>query len=166
MTPTYAVPHQQQHIPRDAVILDTNVLVAAFCPRDQHHEDARFFIDECTAPLLVPIAVLIETWGMIVGSYRYWDGGMELLLWLNTPGNAELLPQDTVHSEDTSDLVGAVHVDYVDALVSHLADDVSKQCQFDPNIRIATYDAADITKCRRNKALHLLVLDMRSIHEY
>ena len=164
--PTYTISTYERNIPRDAVILDTNVLVAAFCPRDQHHEDARWFIDEWPDPLFVPVAVLIEAWGMIVGSNNYWQGGIELLTWLGTPGRAELLPQDTTRFDHASDMINSIHVDCVDALISQFADDISRQCGFSRHIRIATYDTGDVTKCRDRYNLQLIVLDMRSFHEY
>lgn len=162
--PIYTIPAHQYDIPRNAVILDTNVLFAAFYPRDQYHEDARTFVYECPDPFVVPIAVLIETWGMIVGSRKYREGGIELLLWLSTPGKAELLPQDTARFNEAGDTMKSIRVDCVDALVSHLADDISGHCQFDPHIRIATYDTADIWKCKMRNDLQLTVLDLRSWH--
>lgn len=164
--PIYTIPCYEQSIPRDTVILDTNVLVAAFYPRDKYHEDAKYFIDECSDPLAVPIAVLIETWGMIVGSRRYWKGGIELLAWLGTPGNAELLPQDIARFADASNKINSLHVDCVDALVSHLADDISRCCQLSSHIRVATFDTADIWRCRAKNDLHLTILDLNSLHEY
>jgi predicted nucleic acid-binding protein len=164
MMPVYTIPAHQHDIPRNAVILDTNVLVAAFYPRDQYHEPARTFIDECSDPFVVPIAVLIETWGWIVGSRKYWEGGIDLLLWLNTPGSAELLPQDTARFDEAGNVIRSLYVDCVDALVSQLADDISRHCQFDPHIKIATYDTADIWKCKMTNALQLTVLDLKSWH--
>lgn len=164
--PVYAVPAHESNIRRDAVILDTNVLVAAFCPQDQNHEDARYFIDEWAGPFVVPIAVLIEAWGMIVGSQKYWPGALQLLLWLTTPGTAELLPQGATRIDETTVMVSSIRVDCVDVLISHLADDISRQCEFDPHIKVATYDTRDILKCRERSGLQLQILDMRSWDAY
>jgi predicted nucleic acid-binding protein len=164
--PLYAVPAHESEIRRDAVIVDTNVLVAAFCPDDQNHEDARRFVDEWPELFVVPIAVLIETWGMIVGSRKYWPGALELLLWIVTPGKAELLPQAATRFAQTSSMVSSTHVDCVDVLISHLADDISRQCEFAPPIRVATYDTKDLLMCRERKGLHLTILDMRSWEVY
>jgi predicted nucleic acid-binding protein len=164
--PVYTIPRYEQNIRRDTVILDTNVLVAAFYPKDKYHEDAKYFIDEWWEPLVVPIAVLIETWGMIVGSRKYWKGGIELLAWLSTPGNAELLPQNIEQFADASNKMKSIYVDCVDALVSHLADDISRCCQFDPHIKVATYDTKDMMKCRMENDLHLTILDLNSLDVY
>jgi hypothetical protein len=164
--PIYTVPPYQNDLRRDAMILDTNVLVAAFCPRDQHHEDARWFIDEWPEPFLVPITVLVETWNMIVGSYKCWSGGIDFLLWLRTPGNAQLLPQDIAPFDGVTRTISTIHVDCVDAFVSSLADGISRQCKFNPYIRVATYDTTDLMKCREEGSLQLMIFDMRSFDVY
>lgn len=165
--PFYAVPSYQEQVRRDTVILDTNVLVAAFWPRDQYHEDARYFIDEWAAPFFVPLAVLVESWNMLVGSLKYWTGGIELLMWLVTPGNnVRLLPHNAAHFDDVTELVRAVHVDCVDSFLSRLADDVSRQGCFDPHVTVATYDTSDLTKCRERGDLRLMVFDLRSYDVY
>ena len=52
------------------MIVDTNVLVAAFHKSEPNHDDARYFLDEFDYQWLVRAAVVIETWGFIVGSQR------------------------------------------------------------------------------------------------
>jgi predicted nucleic acid-binding protein len=164
--PTYTIPSHDYNLRRDTVILDTNVLVAAFLPTDQHHDDARTFIEEWEEPFVVPLSVLVETWGMLVGSNKYWEGGIELLVWLSTPGNAELIAESPSNLQSIRRMISTIHVDCVDALLVHLADDVSKQCQLNPHMKIATYDTRDVMNCRMKNELHLTVLDLRSFEIY
>lgn len=164
--PIYTVPSHQYNLRRDTVILDTNVLVAAFFPRDENHEDTRYFIEEAQELFVVPLSVLVETWGMLVGSRKYWEGGIELLTWLNTPGTAELLAESTSGFQDIRNIISTIHVDCVDALLAYLADDISRQCQLNPHMKIATFDTKDMMNCRIQNGLHLTVLDLRSLEVY
>lgn len=133
---------------RRAVLIDTNVLVAAFWPDDPLYEDTRTFLFEVVeGQLIVPMSVVVETWGMLVGSNKCWDEGIELLTWLNEPGNVTLIPQHVEHSISVKNMVSSVHIDCVDASLMYLADEVSEQCDLKPPILIATYDTADFVRC-------------------
>ena len=156
------MPASRHDIARHAVVLDTCVLVAAFCSRDQYHQHARDYIDQAQNPLVVPIAVLVEAWGRIVGSLKDQDGGEEMLRWVTTPGQAQVLPQGTDRLDDVSSTVIRLRVDCVDALISHLADDISAQWGCAPYITIATYDTRHFWNCRDHNRLRLMVQDLRS----
>lgn len=166
MTLAYRTPTYECRISRGAVVLDTNVLVAAFCADDQYHDDADNFVNDWEETLLVPVAVLIEAWGVIVGSKGDWQSGMKLLSWLDTPGNATLLPQDIARFDDSHRLIESIRVDCVDALLSHLVDDISSCSGSDFCLTVATYDAGDILRCREKHDLKIKVFDLRSFHEY
>src|ERR1700683_5368049 len=78
-------------IRRDATIIDTNVLVAAFWPEDARYADTREFLFEMADEVIVAVPVVVETWGMLVGKAKRWDCGLELLNWLTNPGNEVIL---------------------------------------------------------------------------
>lgn len=158
----YRIPDLEIDIHRKAVLLDTNVLCAAFDPGDDRHDDAEEFLEVWEYPFIVSMGVVIEAWGLLVGSRKLWQEGLDLFAWLNNPGNASLVPQHSSLFGGAFDLIGSLHVDCVDALLSHLADDVSSHSFSDSDIAIATYDTADIVNCRQRKGLRIKVLDLRS----
>jgi hypothetical protein len=47
-----------------------------------------------------------------------------------------------------------------------LADDISRQCELNPYIKVATYDTGHLMKCRHTGNHQLMILDMRSFHVY
>lgn len=148
------------------MLLDTNVLVAAFYTRDKYHETARYFIDEWEDHFLVPVSVLVETWGMLVGSRKDWNAGLDLLMWLATPGNAMLMPQRTNRFARAHDLIASIRIDCVDAFLADFGHRISEQCDFQPYIRIATLDTADLVSCRAKKGLQITIFDLRSFEVY
>jgi predicted nucleic acid-binding protein len=160
--PTFRVSDATYEISRGAVVLDTNVLVHGFKPDEKYHESARLFLDEFDNDFVVPVAVLIETWGMLVGKNKDHRAGMNVLRWVNTPGRAVLLPQQVDRANAIESLISQVHVDVVDALVYQLATDISKQMSGGPSIRVATYDTADFWKCVNAHGVKIDILDMRS----
>jgi predicted nucleic acid-binding protein len=160
--PLYQIPNIEIDISRAALLLDTNVLVARFYPKDQWHENASEFIDEWDDPFVVPIGVLIEAWGWLVGSRKHREGGEQLLTWVADPGTASLMPQETHYFGEAHDLIKAVYVDCVDALLSCLGNNISRTSFLDTDIVIATYDTQDIYKCRQRGGLRVQILDLRS----
>jgi predicted nucleic acid-binding protein len=146
--PIYQMSSFELDFSRRALLLDTNVLVAAFWPEDSKHNNAKEFIFEFwEGEFIVPISVVVETWGMLVGKRRGWEWGFELLTWLNNPGNVTLIPQHVDHASLVRDTARAMHIDCVDALLMYLADEVSEQCDLNPPIQIATYDTSDFVRC-------------------
>jgi predicted nucleic acid-binding protein len=125
------------HVSRNVLILDTNVLYAAFSPKDQRHEDATTFL-EIGEQYIVPVSVLIETWGLIVGRDKAWDRGLKLLAWINNPGNAVTVVQHADEISQAEELISRYKIDCADVLVSRLADRISDQCSFVPPVTIAT----------------------------
>jgi hypothetical protein len=165
--PTFQVSSVEIDFSRKAVLLDTNVLLAAFWPDDPKHQNASEFVFEVwEGELLIPISVVIETWGMLVGSRKRWDAGFKLLTWLNNPGNAVLLPQQTHHSVPVRDIVHGMRVDCVDGLLMYLADEVTEQCAFSPPLQIATYDMSDFVRCLLKYNLRISLINPDTLEEY
>jgi predicted nucleic acid-binding protein len=160
--PLYHVDGSSFDIPRDSVLLDTNVLVAAFWDRDPEHNSARYFIDEFPHQWLVPAAVVVETWGLIVGSKKDLNAGYEFLSWLNTPGRAVVvLPQSGSFSSEQA-IVQALHVDCVDAVIVNLANTITVSCDLRPSLPIATYDTKDFLRLKMLPDSRFNLIDMRS----
>jgi len=155
-------------ISRQAVFLDTNVLFAAFWDEDEKHKMAKYFLEVFTDEIVVPIPVIIECWGLIVGSKKRRDRGLAVLDWVQNPGNATLMPA-------TPELLGRSHtfcrrfcIDLVDAFLVSLADEFSARYQIKPAIRIVTFDNRDFFKCiglrRDNLKIRLMNPETRDVY--
>jgi predicted nucleic acid-binding protein len=148
------------------MLLDTNVLAARFHGGDAHHEDTTVFLDEWDFQWLVPSFVVVEAWGLVVGSWKNRDGGRALLSWLNTPGKAVILPRHDEPLLGVEELIGRIHrLDCVDAMLAELADDITTKCALTPNLRIATFDAVDYYSIKAQRNLKLTVYDVRSLED-
>ena len=73
--PSYTVTFPGIDIPRKGAVLDTNVLFPRFMDRDSVHGQASDFLENTDYFPIVLSAVVIETWGMIVGSRKDWKAG-------------------------------------------------------------------------------------------
>lgn len=166
--PTFKILPYELDISREAALLDTNVLFAAFSQRDQKRQNAReFLFDVWENELLVPIPVLIETWGLLVGRNKDWESGMELLNWINSPGTAvTLLPQHANHSVLVRDIIARMRIDCVDATLIYLANEFTVQCSLAPPIRIVTYDTSDFLRCIPIYKLRASVLNPDTLETY
>jgi predicted nucleic acid-binding protein len=162
--PQYAVDLGAFDIPRNAVVIDTNVLCARFLPGDDCHANAVLYLEE--EPDYFPIvlsAVVVETWGMIVGSRKAWDCGLELLDWLGQPGrvlvvphNSELLERARGLTREFSTRNGGI--DLVDAMLACFAGELSDKCSFRPPVPIMTTDTSDFLRMYEKQPVRLLDL--------
>src|SRR4028119_1684343 len=100
---------------------------------DDWHGNAATFLDMWPAPFVVSMGVVVETCGLLVGSRNHWSGGLNCLNWLSNPGDVSLVPQSSYLGR-AHELIRALRVDCVDALLSRLGDDVSVQCFSDSHI--------------------------------
>lgn len=128
---------------RDAVLLDTNVLVAFF-GSDEGEEKlwARLAIEDALreTPIIVPVAVLVEAWGMLVGHLRNFQAGVTMLNWLLAPNNMVLLvPDDTSWASTGRNIAEKYRVDIVDAILVAFAKEVFER--HGVKLRVLTYDA-------------------------
>lgn len=162
---TYTIGARSLAVARNAVFIDTNVLVGGFVPGDQHEATAKSFLDNAEEPFVIPIAVVVEAWGMIVGSYGRPDCGLRMLAWLSDPGHADLvaLPEDRL--DRCRSLIEQLEIDLVDAVLACLVDEISKAGNFEPAPPIATFDTKHFVRCR-SKGLQNRVWDLRSNDKY
>jgi hypothetical protein len=158
--PIYQAPNFEIDLSRRSVFVDTNVLYAAFARTDQRKENAKAFLEVWDGDFLIPASVAIETWGMLVGSDRYWLGGFEFLDWLRNPGNAAiLLPQAINDAESVYQTTKEIHIDCVDVFLMRFAHEVTLQCNFRPSISIATYDFGDHMRYLNKYQLSFTLID-------
>lgn len=147
--PTYTFPTPTVEIPRASMLIDTNVLVSRFLPGDEREEDATAFLELMREQLITPILpvpVIVETWGMLCGRSKSFDSAIRFVTWFNDPGNALLLPQHCERFGQVEQVAAMLRVDFVDALLVHLADELSEKCGLRPPLKIATFDTRDFTK--------------------
>lgn len=163
--PEYRTQEAILDIARNAMLIDTNVLIAAFCPDEDpgRQELAQYMLhQQDERPLLVPSAVVVEAWGLLVGSRRHHSAGLELLLWLNSPNRATIVPPHPLDVQVTHALVAGLHIDCVDAMLAELATHITVCCELQPALRIATFDTRDFTRMLAAQELRFTVFDMRS----
>jgi predicted nucleic acid-binding protein len=141
--------------------LDTNVLVAGFVKEEAYHAQARLFLDEVEDDLLVPVVVLVEAWGLIVGREKRPDLGLQMIRWVNTPGRATVLPQPIDDFIDVQTLLESTRVDCVDGILFNLALRLTGELRTMPLVRVATYDASDFYRCMSRRGVNIEILNMR-----
>lgn len=165
--PEYRIEETVLSVPRDAMLVDTGVLVAAFDPREDagRQEYARFVLDDYGRPLLVPSVVVVEAWGMLVGSRGARSAGLELLTWLNRPGRATIVPPYRAEVLATQDLIERLLIDIVDALLVELATSITERCALRPALPIATFDTRDFLGMLGKHGLRLSIYDMHTLEE-
>jgi predicted nucleic acid-binding protein len=150
-------------IARQTMMLDTNVLVHGFRKRERYHRQARYFLDEYEKQFVIPVAVVVEAWGMLVGSNGDFGAGLAVLEWVNTPGKAVLLPQPADWLVDAQSLLAATRIDCVDVFIYQLALEISRQLAGGPAILVATYDTSDFYKCMQVQGVPIEIFDMRDL---
>lgn len=164
--PEYRLDSLAYDVMHKSVLLDTNVLVGAFDPEDSNHEEARFFIDESQYQLLVPLAVIVEAWGFLVGSRKKWNLGFEMLAWLNTPGRAIIIASKGDNIPEVQGLAQIIEkLDCVDAVLVLLSEEIRLKCGFSAGPPIATYDLRDFYKLAPKVKAGLKVLTVDSEQE-
>lgn len=144
--PCYALGSVDIDINRKAVLVDTNILVYSFYEKQHEaHDYASYLLDEDprVPQILIPAVVIVESWGLIVGKGRDWAAGLELLSWLNTPGRkSTILPQkNSLENEHSLIEARSWHkLDYVDAVICNLANEISITCDLNPPLFVASED--------------------------
>lgn len=167
--PEYRMEHHTLNIIQaQTMLLDTNVLVAAFYEREAmgRREYAWYILEQSDRPLLIPTVVVVEAWGMLVGSLGDYDGAIQLLTWLNQPGRATIVSTIQGDLLFTQQLIQGIRIDCVDAMLAELATSISESCDLRPALTIATFDTRDFTRMRRSHGLRLSIFDMNSLDEW
>jgi predicted nucleic acid-binding protein len=150
----------------EATLVDTNVIVAGFLEEDQNHTDARYYLDELVEQIIIPSAVLVESWGMLVGSRKRMDLGLRMLSWIQDPGNNVILvPSHGDNFDNMCHIVGQLRVDCVDSILIALASEISVKCRSGRSVRIATFDTRDFLRASRTKLGTFDLLDLTTLEE-
>jgi predicted nucleic acid-binding protein len=160
--PSYRIDAQEYDIRRNAVLLDTSVLVSGFDPNDNEYDFVRSFLEDARHQLLVPLPVIVEAWGVLNSSRkRAYVGSIEMLRWICTPGKALIVEK---RSRSINHEVAAMidhRVDVVDAILAVLATDIANKCAFRSGMKVATYDTRDFYKFSSSQNWRLEILDLR-----
>jgi predicted nucleic acid-binding protein len=145
-------------VPARTMLLDSCVLIGAYHPEDQYHEDAMDFMlqDE---PFLVPYVVLGEAWGMLVGSRKRLEYGIKMINSLRERPNTQFVPVWSDLLNKSRDLCAKHRIDLVDASLMCLSSFLRKTLKLKSPIPIATYDTRDF--CRCHSALPFGCFDMK-----
>jgi predicted nucleic acid-binding protein len=159
--PTYRIPEAHLELPRNLALLDTNVLIALADKDDSHHMDAQavFELEENYNWMVIP-SVLVETWGLLVGSRKKWDAALGLFTWLLTPGNVTLLPDAHRPLRAVIDMAWRNKIDLVDAQLVDMADSITGAFRAKPFIFIATFDTGDFLRCKTGDTYRFSLYDM------
>ena len=144
--PKYQIDGQEIDIRLGALLLDTGILVAKIDKSDSLHDRVAEYLESEAREkqLVIPVVVVIEAWGKMVGGRRF-NLGLQLLEWISDPGSdIVLIPQrgeefPRVHEAMKSQ----APVDCVDLLVSRLAADLGRRCNINPCISVVTCDTRD-----------------------
>ena len=91
--------------------------------------------------------MVVEAWGLLAGARGKLHHAREMLVWLSQPGSGvDVIPGYFDPFETISHVVTKYEVDCVDALLVQFADRFSRAHDYNPPLRIATYDAKDFYK--------------------
>ncbi len=164
--PIFPLRESSIFIPEDAVLLDTNVIISAFDEAEDSHEDAGIFVFELGIPLVITLSVVVEAWGLLVGSRKKRSLGRELLAWTATPGNATIVAESSRRFAGVRNLVDKhPRLDFVDAALVSTADMISVQCHLNPPLLIATFDTGDFLRVMATQAFRFRLLDVMNLDE-
>jgi predicted nucleic acid-binding protein len=166
--PDYRIYETVFDVGRNAILLDSNVLIAAFGSDEDvgRREYSRFVLEDGGQPLLTSSEVAVETWGFLVGSRRDWNAGLEFLAWLTSPRGATIVPSHKGELVGTRQLTDTFHVDCVDAMIARLATDITRYCELQPPLPIATFDTRDFWLLWSHRDLQFSIYDMRTLDLY
>lgn len=171
--PTFVDGGSTFELNRAAMLIDTNVLVAAFSPEEgRKHDDALGLIDNPdlydVAQWLIPMFVIVEAWGMLTRNGNR-EGGYEMIRWLNDPGNPVAFCRYATEDEDRDPpislqrVVQALNVDVVDTLILAMAEEMTRQCDLKPPVQLATFDYRDFPRLKRALGARVRIFDMNSM---
>lgn len=154
-------------LPRNVALVDTNVLVARFNPRDALHEEATLTLDDDDRfEWVVTAPVLVEACGLLMQRSGH-SSVVEMLKWLVTPGNRVRLlaciegPKELEQRlpEHTA-FIARRKVDLVDAYLMRAASVITHVCGLVPNTPIVTSDSKDFHN-GRGAGYRYSLLDLR-----
>lgn len=162
--PIYTIEKTILDIARNALLIDSNILVAAFREDGEsgQHDLAKFLLEEGEYPLLIPTVVIVEAWGLIASKRRDFRYGLEFLSWLSQPSRTTIVPSYQTDIRNAHELVKGLQIDSVDAIIAEMATDITEKCSLKPYLPIATFDTADFTRIMARKGIKLSIHDLRN----
>jgi predicted nucleic acid-binding protein len=151
-------------IPTESLLLDTNIFCKAFLDEGSDSSGIVSFLQEYMAEegftALVLTDVVVEIWGLVVGSRKAKQRGCDILTWVNDPSNATLIPIDPDLFDRSRLLCNKVGIDYIDALLIESSFHISKVCGMNKPLPIATLERRDYFEYMRyNSGSNLSIYD-------
>lgn len=141
--PKYQLQDFEIDINRQALLIDTNVLVAYNNPAEEKHEPTVAFIQTTDRQLVLFYATIVEAWGLLV-SRKKLNLARNMVHWLTQPGSGiDIIPSHFDPFSEIYGIISSYEVDCVDALLVHFAHSFSVLHDFRPPMMIATYDSKD-----------------------
>ncbi|MDR3690343.1 MAG: hypothetical protein P4L46_13255 [Fimbriimonas sp.] len=155
-------------LPARFVLLDTNIIVGNFNPRDDHHDVASGFMGRLASQGYIPVlgvSVIVEAHGMLKSRGRGYE---EFLSWACTPGQALLMPEDPELVDPAKNFAVHFAIDFVDAFLTNLMRDIRTRCPLIPKVPIATLDTKDFLRQigHLDCPLELMDLETLEINQY
>jgi predicted nucleic acid-binding protein len=160
--PFFEIESEKFELRRDVVVLDTNVLYSAFKDDDFRHEDSRAYL-EVAMQFVLPMSVIVETWGLLVGKANLWQSGFAFLQWIVDPSSGVIVIHHCEGIADIHNLAASLHIDCVDATILYLADKITRQCGLKPSCIVATYDTRDFFRSLEYYPFALQLLDVTTL---
>lgn len=142
-------------ITRNSVLFDTCVFVSAYDPKDPYYDHASDLISNCSKIILVPIAVVVEVWAVLVGSRmgRLHKPALNFLNDIQDPGRFIIFPHGKESASHCTIICDRVGVDVVDAMLVSIADELDRVLPAGEVMQIASYDR-DFHKLRKSGLGH------------
>ncbi|MEO9825333.1 MAG: PIN domain-containing protein [Paracoccaceae bacterium] len=150
-------------LPRNLALLDTNVLLAYCNPSDKFHEDTVAALDIADFSWAVTRSAVIETSSFLTGSLKRPDLANTLMEWIMTPGQLIRIGETTDSMEHARHYARQFRVDFVDATLLDLANQISTRLELVPAVHVATYDTGDFLRMFGQADLNFHVYDMRDL---
>ena len=148
-------------LPRNVALLDTSVLVSFCDPSEQTHEDTIAALDMDDFSWAVTRSVVVETSSLLTGSRKRPDLAHSLMEWIMTPGQIIKIGETTESLEAARQYARRFRVDFVDATLLDLANQISTKLAISPSVHVATYDTRDFLMLYGQEGMNFHVFDMR-----
>lgn len=148
-------------LPRNVALLDTNVLISFCDPSEPTHEDTVAALDMAEFSWAVTRSVVVETSSFLTGSRKRPDLAHSLMEWVMTPGQLIKIGETTESLEAARQYAKQFRVDFVDATLLDLANQISTKLAISPYVHVATYDTRDFLMLYGQEGMNFHVFDMR-----
>lgn len=169
--PLYKIGAETIFIPERSLLIDTNVICSAFLNEGGDRSGVSLFLNEYMAEeqftALILTDVIVETWGLVVGSKKERQCGCDILAWLSDPTKVTLVPLDRGLFHRSKVLCDAMQIDYIDALLIESSFQISQSCGIRGPVPIATLERRDYYEYMRyRKGTRLSLYDPIQMEEH